>query len=130
MAQGLPEQNPWQECILRVFGNYLEIPVPEPDSPHPHKFARPGTLSTALEAAGFDLVEEDSPTVPYPWPGTPEEYWESRRGQGALFPRLISRLAPERHDQVIHGVIESISEYYDGQQVSFTACMVVASGVR
>ena len=64
VAQGPPDQNPWQECILRVFGNYLEMPVPEPDSPHPHKFARPGTLSKALEDAVFDLVEEDSPAVP------------------------------------------------------------------
>ena len=129
-AQGLPEENPWQSCIMRVFGKYLEVSPPEPGAPHPHRFAHPGTLSEALREAGFSRVEEESPTIPWNWHGTPEEYWESRRKQGTLFPGLIERLAPEQRDDVLAEVVESIRGYYDGEQVNFTAQIVLASVVR
>ena len=129
-AQGLPEENPWQSCIMRVFGKYLEASPPAPGTPHPHRFAHPGTLSAALREAGFSGVEEESPTLPWNWHGTPEEYWESRRNQGALFPKLIERLAPEQREAMNTEVLESIREYYDGTQVNFTAQIVLASAVR
>ncbi len=129
-AQGLPEENPWQSCITQVFSKYIEVSPPAPGTPHPHRFAHPGTLSAALRGAGFSQVEEESPALPWNWHGTPEEYWESRRNQGALFPRLVERLAPEQRDDVLAEVVESIREYYDGEQVNFTAQIVVASAVR
>ncbi len=129
-AQGLPEENPWQSCIMRVFSKYLEVVPPAPGTPHPHRFAHPRTLSEALREAGFSAVEEESPTLPWNWHGTPEEYWESRRNQGALFPGLIERLDPEQRDDVLAEVVESIREYYDGQQVNFTAKIILASAVR
>ncbi len=129
-AQGLPEENPWQSCITRVFSKYLEASPPTPGTPHPHRFAHSGTLSTALREAGFSAVEEDSPTLPWQWLGTPEEYWEYRRHQGALAPRLVERLTPEQRDEVNAEVLDSISEYYDGTQLNFTAQIVMASAVR
>ncbi len=105
---------------MRVFSKYLEVSPPAPGTPHPHRFARPGTLSKALREAGFSQVEEESPTVPWNWYGTPEEFWESRRNGGALFPRLVERLNPEQRDDVLAEVVESISEYYDGERANFT----------
>ena len=75
-------------------------------------------------------MDEESPTVPWKWHGTPEEFWEWRRNQGTVFPRLIERLVPEQRDDVSAQVVESIREYYDGEQVNFTARIVVASAVR
>lgn len=129
-AQGLPEENPWQSCIMRVFSKYVEMSPAEPGTPHPHRFAHPGTLPEALREAGFSQVEEESPTLPWNWHGTPEEYWDSRRNQGALFPQLVELLDPEQRDDVNAEVLDSISEYYDGTQVNFTARIVLASAVR
>jgi ubiquinone/menaquinone biosynthesis C-methylase UbiE len=129
-AQGLPGVLPRQSCITRVFSKYLEASPPAPGTPHPHRFALPGTLSAALREAEFSQVDEESPTLPWYWHGSPEEYWESRRNQGALFPRLVERLAPEQRDVVLAEVVESIREYYDGTQVNFTARIVLASALR
>lgn len=115
---------------MRVFNKYLAVSPPAPGTPHPHRFAHTGTLSKALREAGFNQVEEESPTLPWNWHGTPEEFWESRRNQGALFARLVERLDPEQRDDVLAEVVESIREYYDGQQVNFTARIVLASAVR
>ena len=81
------------------------------------------------KAAALALWDQAQIAVYY-WPGTPEEYWEAFQVNGVMYPRLISRLEPEQLDPVNRGVIDSIREYYDGRQVNFTACMVVASGVR
>ncbi len=129
-ALGPPEENQWESCIMRVFSKYLEVSPPAPGTPHPHRFARPGTLSKALREAGFSQVEEESPTVPWNWYGTPEEFWESRRNGGALFPRLVERLNPEQRDDVLAEVVESISEFYDGERVNFTVRIVLASAVH
>ncbi len=129
-AHGMPEDNPWYSCIMRTFSKYLELPPPPTGTPHAHRFAHPGTLSAALREAGFSQVDEESPTVTWNWQGTPEEFWEYRRNQGALLTRLIERLVPEQRDDVIAEVVESIREYYDGTQVNFTARIVVASAVR
>ena len=52
-AQGLPEENPWQACIMRIFNKYVETSPIEPGTPHPHRFAHPGTLSAALIKGGW-----------------------------------------------------------------------------
>ena len=129
-AHGLPEENPWRSCIERVFSKYLEVSPSAPGTPYAYRFAHPGTLSEALREAGFSLVEEESPTLPWIWYGTPEEFWEFRRNQGATFPRLLERLAPEQRDEVIAEVLDSIREYSNGAQVNFTAQIVLASAVR
>ena len=64
-AQGPPEENPWQFCIMRVFSKYLEASPPMPGIPHPHRFAHPGTLSEALREAGLSGVRKN----PLPLPG-------------------------------------------------------------
>ena len=129
-ARGLPEKNPWHSCIIWIFSKYLDISPPAPEAPHAQRFAHRGTLSEALRGAGFSGVEEESPTVPWNWHGTPEEYWEYRRNQGREFQGLIERLDPGQRDNVIAEVIDSITEYYDGTRVNFTAQIVLASAVR
>lgn len=126
---------PWeQDFQLRipreVLRKYVQEPPPEPGAPDARSFARAGTLSIALREAGFKRVQEESPTIPYPWPGTPEQNWEYQRGAGLIIRRLVERLAPEQLEQVDAEVIEAMRQYYDGQQVNFTATIVVASGVR
>lgn len=130
VAQGPEDQNPWQSSILGVFRKYLQVPTPEPGTPHPFRFAQPGTLTAALEEAGFGQVQEESPTVPWPWPDSPASCWERRQAEGALYPRLIERLTPEQREQVFNDVIASIERFYDGHHVNYTATIVVASGVR
>jgi SAM-dependent methyltransferase len=129
VAQGSLEQNLWQSSIISVLRKYVQIAPSEPDVPQVFRFAQPGTLAAALRESGFQQVQEESPTIPYAWPGSPEQFWE-RQQEAGVHRRLVERLAPEQRDQVEAEVIEAIRQYYDGKQVNFTAVIVVASGVR
>jgi ubiquinone/menaquinone biosynthesis C-methylase UbiE len=50
-------------------------PQPPPDMPFPLRFAAPRSMAEALARAGFRDVVEDAVTLPYTFPGTPEEAW-------------------------------------------------------
>jgi SAM-dependent methyltransferase len=130
IAQGPLEQNPWQASIMGVLRKYVQIPPPEAGAPHAYRFAQPGTLSQVLRDAGFRHVHETSQEVPWPWPGSPEQYWTYRCETGARFRQYLESLPLAAQASVHNEVLASIGEYYDGQQVNFTAVIVIASGVR
>ncbi len=102
-------------------------PAPAPDTPHPLKFARAGTLSTALHAAGFVNVREETRIVPLPWPGTPEEFLGYIRSDMVTFDTLLLQIPPARQGAALDEVFTSIRQYDDGECVQFNAAIVVAS---
>jgi ubiquinone/menaquinone biosynthesis C-methylase UbiE len=130
VALGPLEQHLWQWSIVRVFQQYISLPPPEAGAPHLYRFAQPGTLARALQEAGFRQVQEASQAIPWPWPGPPEEFWTYRRELGPFIRQSLERLPLASQASVIQEVLASIGEYYDGQQVNFTAVIVIASGVR
>jgi ubiquinone/menaquinone biosynthesis C-methylase UbiE len=130
IAWGPLEQNPPLRIPREVLRKYVQLPPPEPGAPNPFKFAQAGTLSAALREADFRRVQEEYRTIPWPWPGSVEQFWESQKELRPPLRRLVERLAPEQREQVDAEVIEAVKQYYDGKQVNFTAVIVVASGVR
>jgi ubiquinone/menaquinone biosynthesis C-methylase UbiE len=130
IVQGPLDQNPWQASIVRVLRKYVQMPSPKAGAPHAYRFAQPGSLSQVLRDAGFRHVHEASQEIPWPWPGPPEQYWTYRCETGARFRQYLEHLPFAAQASVRDEVIASIGEYYDGQQVHFTAVIVIASGVR
>jgi hypothetical protein len=75
LAWGRFEQPMFAE-IIGVLFKYVSAPSEDPDAPTPFRFSRPGTLSTALEQAGFDAVLERTVTAPTTFLGDPQHWWE------------------------------------------------------
>ena len=123
------EQIDYLTSTLSVLLRYHPSPPPPPDSetPHPLKFARSGTLSAALRAAGFAEVREETRIVPLPWPGTPEEFLGYIRSDMVTFDRLLLQLPRARQTTALDEVFASIRQYDDGECVQFNAAIVVAS---
>jgi ubiquinone/menaquinone biosynthesis C-methylase UbiE len=129
-AWGPVEQNPYFASTIGVVMQYVHRPPPESGAPNPFNFAKAGTLSTTLEDAGFSQVQEESHSIPWPFPGSPEQCWDCVREFGGVFRRNFEELAPEQREQVKGAVLAAFRQYYDGQQVNFPAVIVVASAVR
>lgn len=117
---------------LSVLLRYQDVPPaePDPDAPHPLRFARSGSLSAALRAAGFTEVREETAIVPLPWPGTPEEFLGYIRSDLVTFDRLLLQITPEQREAALDEVYTSIRNYDDGERVQFSAAIVVASAIR
>jgi hypothetical protein len=102
----------------------------QPGAPNMFRFSHPGSLTAVLQQAGFTQIDERTVTVPWTWPGPPEEVWEYFREITLPFRPLLAGIPPDKAKQVNAEVIAAIARYYDGQQVNFTADVVLASAQK
>jgi ubiquinone/menaquinone biosynthesis C-methylase UbiE len=130
LVQGTEQRSLWQSSLLEPFRKYISVPVPGPTDIHPLRFAEPGSLLETFENAGFEAIQEKYQDVPWPWHGTPEEFWELRKSGGALYPQLIEQVPADQRDQLFKEIIVSISRYYDGAIINFIAGIGTAVGYK
>lgn len=131
VAWGPVEQNASFMSTLGVLMKHVRLPPPDPDAPGPFRFAKAGSLSTALAQAGFQEIREESRTIPMPFPGSVEQSWESIRDLAAgPFRRLIEGLDPRLQETVVVEIQANLARYYDGHQVNLSAGIVLASCQR
>jgi SAM-dependent methyltransferase len=114
--------------MLAPFLARVDVPSLPPGTPHPFRFAHSGALSAELRAAGFGEVEEDMRDVPTPWFGPPREAWEMYYDLAA--PPFIDELANDEREAAISEVIASLTALYDGQCISASSSIVLASARR
>jgi SAM-dependent methyltransferase len=89
-----------------------------------------GVLTQTLRQAGFSGVEEKLATVPWTWPGTPEEVWEYFQDVAVPFAPLLQSIPAERRAEIDAEVLRSIARYYDGSSIKFTATVNIAVAVK
>lgn len=123
-----PFEQPYFLSTIAVVLRYVPGPMLQPGAPNMFRFSQPGSLSAVLQQAGFVQIEERTVTVPWRWPGTPEEVWEYFREITVPFRPLLASIPAEKSEQVNQEVLAAIRRYYDGKQVNFTADVVLASG--
>lgn len=111
--------------VLRRFSN---APSQGPDLAH--RFAEPGSLSAALGQSKLREIHEAFCPIAWPWPGPPEQFWDYSVEVRRSFRKLLESLSPEQQREARTESIREMSRFYDGQQVNFSACIVIATGVR
>ncbi|HKT50666.1 MAG TPA: methyltransferase domain-containing protein [Candidatus Angelobacter sp.] len=120
LAWGVMEQ----PYIASTIGTLLRV-LPGAEIPAVAKkmfaFGQHGLLAAKLRAAGFSGVEEKFLTVPWTWPGTPEEVWEYFKEVTIPFAPLLKSVPPEQQEAVDKAVTTAIAQYAEGREVKFTA---------
>lgn len=125
-----PMQQPYFETTLGTILRLVPGSSVPPSGMAMFKFAQPGTLATALRAAGFAGVEERISEVPWNWPRRPEELWEYFQEVTVPFKPMLQAIPPERREEVHAQVLAALRErYYDGV-VNFDAKVVLASATK
>jgi ubiquinone/menaquinone biosynthesis C-methylase UbiE len=89
-----------------------------------------GVLTQTLRQAGFSGVEERLATVPWTWLGAPEEVWEYFQDVTVPFAPLLQSIPAERRAEIDAEVLRSITRYYDGSSIKFTATVNIAVAVK
>lgn len=130
LVWGSPEQPFIASTVGQIFRHLASPPPPPPpDAPTPFRFAAPGSLANALEAAGFHDVVEKPLTIPFPWPGSPSNLWKHFREVAAPFRPLIEGLDNDRKERLQADVLRALSVFVKGDGIEMTAKVVVATGV-
>jgi SAM-dependent methyltransferase len=123
-----PFDQPYWRSTMGVVHGHVGGPLLQPGGPDPFRFAAPGSLSTVLQNAGFREVKEETITLPWTWPGTPEEVWEQAQAVSVPFRPMLDRV-PSNLWPRIHAEVRAASgQYVEGEKIEFGASVVLASG--
>jgi len=123
-----PFDQPYWQSTMRVVHQHVGGPLLEPGGPDPFRFAQSGSLSAVLRGAGFREIEEETRTLPWTWPGPPEEAWEHMQAVTVPCRPMLERVPAEKWPEIHAEVYAAVRQYYDGQRVAFGASIVLASG--
>ena len=125
-----PFDQPYWQSTMGVVHRHIGGNLLEPGGPNPFRFAESGSLSAVFRDAGFRDVREELKTVPWVWPGTPEEVWEQAQAVSVPYRPMLARVPAERWPEIHAAVHQAVSQYYDGEKIAFGASVVLASGTK
>lgn len=94
------------------------------------RYGSPGALVSQLQYAGFQDIEEKIIDLPWNWPGTPEELWEYFQEVTIPFKPLLQAIPDTRRDDINSEVLKILKVRSDGNEVKFSATVVIASAVK
>jgi SAM-dependent methyltransferase len=121
---------PYWKSTMGVVHRHVGGPLLPSGGPNPFRFAKPGSLSEVLSAAAFCCVEEETRTLPWTWPGPPEEVWEQMKSVAVPFRPLLDRVKVDQWPDIDAEVCREVARYSDGQNIAFGASVVLASGQK
>jgi len=123
-----PFEQPYWQSTMGVVHRHVGGPLLQPDGPNPFRFAAPGSLADVLRSAGFRDVEEITKTVPWTWPGTPEDVWEQAQAVSVPFRPMLDRVPANMWPQIHANVHAEVGKYFDGEKIEFGATVLLAAG--
>ncbi len=124
------KDQPYFASTIGVVHHHVGGPLLEGNGPDPFRFSRPGSLSEALTQSGFSNVHEETRTVPWTWPGPPEEAWEQQRAIATPFLPMFNRVPPEAWPKINDEVHASIRRHEKNGAVEFGATIILACGTK
>jgi SAM-dependent methyltransferase len=125
-----PFDQPYWQSMMGVVHRHVGGPLLPPGGPDPFRFAQPGSLSAVLRGAGFRAVEEETKTLPWTWPGTPQEVWEQAQAVAVPFRPMLDRVPESMRKQIDEEVLREIGRYVQGENINFGVSVVLASGSK
>lgn len=123
-----PFEQPYWQSTMGVVHRHVGGPLLQPDGPNPFRFAAPGSLVEVLQSTGFREVEDETKTVPWTWPGTPEDVWEQAQAVSVPFRPMLDRVPADMWPQIHANVHVEVGKYFDGKKIEFGATVVLAAG--
>ncbi|MFZ0139235.1 MAG: class I SAM-dependent methyltransferase [Candidatus Sulfotelmatobacter sp.] len=129
LAWGSFDQPYWRST-MGVVHRRVGGPLLQPGGGDPFRFAQPGSLSEVLRDAGFREVQEETKTLPWTWPGTPEEVWEQMQAVAVPFRPMLDRVPSDLWPQIHEEVHAAIRQYVKEEDIAFSASVVLASGTK
>jgi len=125
LVWGTVEQ-PMFRDIIGVLFKYVP-PPDDRDGPSPFGFSTPGTLTAALEEAGFVDVEEEAVRLPTSFPGTAERWWEWIVDTGAPLQTWLAALDDQRRARALAEIHEALRPYEAAGAVHVPIDVIVAT---
>jgi len=128
-AWAAAELNPFFASAFGVLARHGLLTPPPPDAPNVFRFAQAGSLSAALEDAGFQQVAEREQPIAWRWPGSFDEFWDWF-WEGTAFRNALDNAGPEQRQAVTDELRQTLRGFQKGDAVDFGGTIVLASAER
>jgi ubiquinone/menaquinone biosynthesis C-methylase UbiE len=129
LAWGPMSQPYFETTIGTVLKHMPGSSLPE-GSEKIFSFGESGSLASAMRNARFSRTEERFVTLPFSWPGTPEEVWEYFQSVAVPFAALLQSIPAVGRAEIDRKVLAEIGRYYDGKAVNLTATVNITTAVK
>ncbi len=100
-----PEVNPFVSVLMKVLGNYMELPVPPPGTPGIFAFADPDRLKGVMSASGFKNIEIEEMEINVLEVEDGSAYWAAISDLAAPIMALVRGLDESTRAEYIKEVI-------------------------
>ncbi len=128
-AWGSKDQ-PYFSSSIGIVHRHVGGSLLAPGGPDPFRFSALGSLTDALQRAGFANLHEETRTIPWTWPGSAEEVWEQQQAVATPFLPLLKRVPADSWPAINAEVHQAIRRYEEQGAIRFTATIVLASGQK
>src|SRR5262249_40901266 len=102
---------PYWSTTMGIVQKHIGGPAIAPGGADPFRFSTSGSLSKALQKAGFSSIDEEPRSIPWNWPGPVEEVWEYARSVSTPFRPLLDRIHDDQWPAIDADVHNAISPY-------------------
>jgi len=75
-------------------------------------------------------VKEETRTLPWTWPGPPDEVWEQVQASAVAFRPRFDRVPTEMWPRIHADVHAAVEKSFNGNGVAFGATVGFASGIK
>jgi ubiquinone/menaquinone biosynthesis C-methylase UbiE len=114
--------------IIGVLFKYVSPPDDEPGSPSPFRYSEPGTLTRAIDEAGFVDAREENATVQTIFPGGPEQWWEWLVDTAAPVQTWMAGMEESDRKSALDEIHSALRRFQNQQSVDMPIDVIVASG--
>ena len=128
LVWGRREVNPFFTAVATVLDRFVPAEPEDDDAPGAFRFAAPGKLAQALQAAGAEEVTEHEVAFAIEAPISVERFWELRTEMSDAFRKKLGRLVPDQVAAIKYTVQKAVAPYFKGGTMSFPAQVLVVTG--
>jgi len=123
-----PMEQPYWQTTMKIVHRHVGGAILPLGGADPFRFSAAGSLSKVLSAAGFHEAEESIQNLPWTWPGEAEEVFEYACAVAAPFRPMLERVPAEEWPAIRAEATAAIERYRVGNEIRFSADVILASG--
>ena len=119
---GERERNPFFAEVADAVREVVpDAPVPEPDDPHPFRYAPAGKLASLLRSTGWTEIDDETLRFEAAGPIPHAGFWDFMLSMGAELEKLVEELPGERRAALRSRVESRIAPYFPEGTCRFPA---------
>jgi ubiquinone/menaquinone biosynthesis C-methylase UbiE len=127
MVWSAPERNPSFGLSMTAIKQVIDLPAPDPTAPGIFRLAQAGELAGMLEEAGLIDVSDQEFLGEWSYDST-DQYYTSLTELAAPVKNLMAKLSDSQQRQVKQLILESASQYRQGDRITFPIAARVVAG--